>query len=71
VTAAAAIRKRVAGRVLAAALFGLREALEGDRPRPAVVTEAPEPGDDDWLIWLDRDDPSRSLVIRTEPAPQA
>jgi hypothetical protein len=62
----AAIRKRVAGRVLAAALFGLREALEGDRPRPAVVTEAPEPGEDDWLIWLDQDDPSRSLVIRTE-----
>lgn len=65
----AALRKRVAGRVLAAALLGLREALAGDRPRPAVVTEAPEPGEDDWLIWLDRDDPSRSLVIRAEARP--
>ena len=62
----AALRKRLAGRVLVAALLGMREALEGNRPRPPVVTEAPEPGEDDWLIWLDRDDPSRSLVIRTE-----
>jgi hypothetical protein len=62
---ATSARARLAGRVLAAALFGLRDALEGDKARDAVVEEAPEPGldDDDWLILLDREDPSRSLIV--------
>lgn len=60
-------RQRLAGRVLAAALFGLRDALEDDKPRDAIVEEAPEPGEEDWLIWLDQDDPSRSLVIVPMP----
>ncbi|MPY94864.1 MAG: hypothetical protein GEV08_17925 [Acidimicrobiia bacterium] len=60
---AASARSRLAGRVLAAALFGLRDALEDDKPRDAVVEEAPEPSDEDWLIWLDQDDAARSLII--------
>ncbi len=56
------VPRRGAAGMLAAALFGLRDALES-KPRDAVIEEAPEPGESDWLIWLDRDDPSRSLVI--------
>jgi hypothetical protein len=58
-------RATMASRVLAAALFGLAEALDPrQRRQEAQVEEAPEPShDDEWLVLLDRDEPARSLVI--------
>jgi hypothetical protein len=51
--------------MLAAALFGLAEALDPrQRRQEPQVEEAPEPSDDDeWLVLLDREEPARSLVI--------
>lgn len=50
--------------MLAAALWGAAEALEGDGPpHEPEIEEAPDPSDGRWLVWLDREDPSRSLVI--------
>ena len=58
-------RSTVASRMLAAALFGLAEALDPrQRRQEPQVEEAPEPSDDDeWLVLLDRDEPARALVI--------
>jgi hypothetical protein len=57
-------RSTVASRVLAAALFGLAEALDPrQREQQPLVEEAPRPSDDDWLVLLDREEPRRSLVI--------
>jgi len=58
-------RATVASRMLAAALFGLAEALDPrQRRQEPQVEEAPEPSDDDeWLVLLDREEPARSLVI--------
>ena len=54
----------MASRVLAAALFGLAEALDPrQREQKPLVEEAPQPSDDDWLVLLDREEPRRSLVI--------
>jgi hypothetical protein len=33
------------------------------REHPPQVEEAPEPGDDGWLVLLDREDPGRSLIV--------
>lgn len=50
--------------MLAAALFGLAEALDPrQRQQEPQVEEAPKPSDDDWLVLLDREQPARSLVI--------
>ena len=57
-------RSTMASRVLAAALFGLAEALDPrQREQKPLVEEAPRPSDDDWLVLLDREEPRRSLVI--------
>jgi hypothetical protein len=58
-------RATMASRMLAAALFGLAEALDPrQRRQETQVEEAPEPSDDDkWLVLLDREEPARSLVI--------
>jgi hypothetical protein len=64
VAPAAPWRSTVASRVLAAALFGLAEALDPrQREQQPLVEEAPRPTDDDWLVLLDREEPGRSLVI--------
>jgi hypothetical protein len=57
-------RLGIASRLVAAALSGVADALD-DRRReePPDVEEAPEPPDGRWLVLLDREDPSRSLVI--------
>jgi hypothetical protein len=64
VASASPWRSTVASRVLAAALFGLAEALDPrQREQQPLVEEAPRPTDDDWLVLLDREEPGRSLVI--------
>jgi hypothetical protein len=64
VVSASPWRSTVASRVLAAALFGLAEALDPrQREQQPLVEEAPRPTDDDWLVLLDREEPRRSLVI--------
>jgi hypothetical protein len=57
-------RVGLASRVVAAALSGVADALD-DRRReePPDVEEAPEPPDGRWLVLLDREDASRSLII--------
>jgi hypothetical protein len=64
------IARSAAGEVLAAAMFGLRDALEGPRKeQEAIVVEAPgEPHDrDDFLLELDFEHPERSRVIIRRP----
>lgn len=53
----------MAGRVLAAALFGLRDALDLRRRREETIVEEEPERSDDWLVWLDVDRPDRSLII--------
>jgi hypothetical protein len=68
------IARSAAGEVLAAAMFGLRDALEGPRKeQEAIVVEAPgAPHDpDDFLLELDFEHPERSRVIVREPPPDA
>jgi hypothetical protein len=58
------LRTGVAARLLAATLAGVADALD-DRvhdPEPQVEDRPDEP-DDRWLLLLDREDPSRSLII--------
>ncbi len=64
------IARSAAGEVLAAAMLGLRDALEGPRKeQEAVVVEAPgEPDDpEDFLLQLDFEHPERSRVILRRP----
>jgi hypothetical protein len=64
-------RRTTAGTVVAAGLFGLRDALEGrpEREEPAVVVEAPSgPGRDRIDVELDFDHPERSRVVIRRPA---
>jgi hypothetical protein len=57
-------RTGLASRVVAAALLGVADVVDGRRrERPPQVEEAADPLEDDWLVLLDREDPSRSLVI--------
>jgi hypothetical protein len=55
--------------VLAAGLFGLRDALEGrpEREEPAIVAEAPSRPHGDIELFLDPDDPSKSTVVIHHP----
>ena len=69
------IARSAAGEVLAAAMFGLRDAIEG-RPKEqeAIVVEAPgQPRDpDEFLLELDFEHPERSrVIIRQPPDPSA
>ncbi len=64
------IARSAAGEVLAAAMLGLRDALEGPRKeQEAVVVDAPgEPNDpEDFLLQLDFEHPERSRVILRRP----
>jgi hypothetical protein len=68
------IARSAAGEVLAAAMFGLRDALEGPRKeQEAVVVEAPgEPHDpEDFLLELDFEHPERSRVVLRQVPPPA
>jgi len=51
--------------MVTAALLGVADVLDARRREraPQVEEEAPGPVEDPWLVLLDREDPSRSLVI--------
>jgi hypothetical protein len=64
-------RRAAVGRVVAAGLLGLRDALEGrpERDEVAIVSVAPGPGLPARLdIQLDPDHPESSLVVVRPPA---
>jgi hypothetical protein len=64
-------RRVAVGRVVAAGLLGLRDALEGrpERDEVAIVSVAPGPGRSSRLdIQLDPDHPESSLVVIRPPA---
>jgi hypothetical protein len=65
------IARSAAGGALAAAMLGLRDALEGPKEQEAIVIEAPgEPQDpEDFLLQLDFEHPERSRVILRSTAP--
>jgi hypothetical protein len=59
-------RHTAVGSVLAAGLLGLRDALEGRPEREETVMEADAPGappPDGLELFLDPDDPTRSVVV--------
>jgi len=61
----AARRKTAAGALVAAAMFGLQEALEGPREEPAVVEVGSSTPDDDQPVAVDLDpeDPAASIAV--------
>jgi len=63
-------RQTAAGSVVAAGLFGLRDALEGrpEKEEVAIVSEAPaEPVDPGVTLVFDEDDPSSLRVVLPRP----
>ena len=58
-------RKTVGGMMLAAAMVGLQEALEGPRQEPAITETGNSTPDDDDPVALDLDpvDPSASVAV--------
>lgn len=58
-------RKTVGGMMLAAAMVGLQEALEGPRQEPTITETGNSTPDDDDPVALDLDpvDPSASLAV--------
>jgi hypothetical protein len=67
-------RRTAAGSIVAAGLFGLRDALEGrpEKDEPAIVVDAPgkrHDPDDPIDIHLDLDHPERSRIVvrRADP----
>lgn len=58
-------RKTLGGAMLAAAMVGLQEALEGPKDQPAVTeVGSSDPGDDDPVaLDLDPEDPSASIAV--------
>ena len=66
-------RQTAAGTVVAAGLFGLRDALEGrpEKEEVTIVSEAPtRPVEDGFTLLFDADDPSRvTVVLPTRPEP--
>jgi hypothetical protein len=67
-------RRGAVGSVVAAGLLGLADALEGrKKEEAAIVQEAPTPPVREprrLELFLDPDDPSKSLVFLPEPAPE-
>lgn len=58
-------RKTMGGAMLAAAMIGLQEALEGPKDEPAITevgNSEPDP-DDPVALDLDPDDPSASIAV--------
>jgi len=66
-------RRSAAGSVIAAGMFGLRDALEGrpEKDEPAIVVDAPTSQPKGPVeVMLDFDHPERSkVVIRRPPTP--
>jgi hypothetical protein len=64
-------RRSSVGTVIAAGLFGVRDALEGrpKREEPAIVSDAPEPKLDHIDLVLDPEHPERSRAIVYLPPP--
>lgn len=63
-------RRTAAGSVVAAGLFGLRDALEGrpEKEEVTIVSEAPaEPVDDDYLLVFDKNLPPGMKVVLPRP----
>jgi hypothetical protein len=63
-------RKTAAGSIVAAGLFGLRDALEGrpEKEEVTIVSEAPEePVDDDYLLVFDKNLPPGMKVVLPRP----
>jgi hypothetical protein len=62
-------RRTAAGTVVAAGLFGLRDALEGrpEREEIAIVNEAPTSPVDGFTLVFDEDDPTALKVILSQP----
>ena len=58
-------RKTVAGTLMAAAMIGLQEALEGPKEQPIVVEVGSGQGNDDDVLAVDLDpeDPSMSVAV--------
>lgn len=57
------------GSVLGAAMFGLEQAIYGERPKVEIVAEADADGLDLGEVELDLEDPARSrLRLDDEPA---
>ena len=50
------------GSMLGAAMFGLDQAIFGERPKAEVVVEAADPGEDNGDLELDLDDPAASRI---------
>lgn len=50
------------GSMLGAAMFGLDQAIFGERPKAEVVVVADDPGEGDDDIELDLEDPSSSRI---------
>ena len=69
-------RRTAAGSVVAAGLFGLRDALEGrpEKEEPAIMVDAPgkrhDPADP-IDVQLDFDHPERSRIVLRRPDPPA
>jgi len=55
----------VSGAMLTGIALGLREALDGDQDRPAIVMPAPEskPRDEPFQLHLDPDHPEYTVAI--------
>ena len=58
-------RRTVGGALLAAAMVGVQEALEGKRPEPAITETGNSTPDDDDPVVVDLDpvDPSASVAV--------
>lgn len=59
-------RSRFEGSVMGAAMLGLERGMYGRVAKPEVVIEVEADGQDDGLVALDLDDPSKS-VFRSGP----
>jgi hypothetical protein len=68
-------RKRSAtGAVLTGVALGLQHALDRPKQEPAIVVEASgEPEDDEapFVVHLDRDDPTRTVVVVRDDRPES
>lgn len=67
-------RRTAVGTAVAAGLLGLRDALEGRPEQEETVMEAEAPGappPDGIELFLDPDDPTRSVVVIHPVAPTA
>lgn len=61
------------GTVIAAGMFGLRDALEGrpEREEVTIVSEAPTRPEDGFALVFDEDDPaSLTVVVPRKPDPK-